>query len=191
MSLSLLSMLLNHVGHKEEEEDILLVSSHLDIAVFVTRIIHTVEFCYQKHGHPNFQKQASSINVSSSIDKVEAQSGSINEAISLPSCNISQAKYVQLINLLQQVNLLPATSSPSGVNHIHTSSSSFSSNPSSISSIFSCSLQTKSELWFLDSGVNEHIVSSLTWFTSYHKITPKPVNLPNGSSVLVEFTIFM
>jgi len=38
----------------------------------------------------------------------------------------------------------------------------------------------------LDSGANEHIVSSLNWFTSYHKITPKLVNLPNGSSILVE-----
>ena len=87
------------------------------------------------------------------------------------------------------MNSLHPASSPSCANHIHAStlSSSNSSNRSGISSIFSCSLQSKSDIWLLDYGANEHIVSSLNWFTSYHKITPKPVNLPNGSSVLVEY----
>jgi len=97
---------------------------------------HIVEFCYQKHGYPNFQKQGSSVNVSSSTDEVESLSGSSTEASSLSSSNTSQEKYDQLVSLLQQVNLLPAASSPSSANHIHAPSSSFSSNPSGISSIF-------------------------------------------------------
>jgi hypothetical protein len=58
---------------------------------------------------------------------------------------------------------------------------------SGISSIFSCSISSKSDIWLLDSGANEHIVSSTHWFTSYHKIIPKHVNLPNGTSVLVQY----
>ena len=85
--------------------------------------------------------------------------------------------------------MIPTATSPSSVNHVHTStiSSSNSFNPSGISSIFSYSLQSKTDIWLLDFGANEHIVSSTHWFTSYHKITPKLVNLPNGSSVLVEY----
>jgi hypothetical protein len=116
---------------------------------------------------------------------METQTGSSTETSSIPSTNISQEKYDKLLSLLQQVNLLPAAP-PSSANHIHTPSPSTFFNTSGISSIFSCSLQSKSDLWLLDSGANEHIVSSLHWFTSYHKITPKPVNLPNGSSVLVD-----
>jgi hypothetical protein len=81
---------------------------------------NTVEYCYQKHGHPNFKKQGSSVNVSSSNDEIETQSGSSNEASSIPGTNISQEKYDQLVSLLQQVNLLLAAPS-SSANHIHTS----------------------------------------------------------------------
>jgi len=123
------------------------------------------------------------VNVSSSNDEVDAQSGNSSEASSIPGSTISQEKHDPLVSLLQQVNLLPAASSPSSANLIHAPSSSNSFTPSGISSIFSCSLQSKSDLWLLDSGANEHIVSSLHWFTSYHKISHKPVNLPNGSSV--------
>jgi hypothetical protein len=65
--------------------------------------------------------------------------------------------------LLQQVNLLsaPAISPPSSANHIHTSSAlnSISKIESGIStSIFSCSISSKFDIWLLDSGANEHIV---------------------------------
>jgi len=52
---------------------------------------HNIEYCYQKHGHPNpnFQKHSSSVNASSSIDEIEAQSGSCNDASSSPNSIIS------------------------------------------------------------------------------------------------------
>jgi len=67
---------------------------------------HTIEFCYQKHGHPNFQKQNASVNASSSNDEVEAQSWGSSEASSSSGTTISQEKYDHLVSLLQQVNLL-------------------------------------------------------------------------------------
>jgi hypothetical protein len=141
-----------------------------------------VDYCYAKHGYPNnFQRQTHSVNASSSFETNEAPSGSCNEASS-SSANISQEKYDQLVSLLQQVNLLPSSSTPSA------SANQISFSPlSGISSIFSCSISAKSDIWILDSGANEHITSSAHWFTSYHKIDPKPVNLPNGTSVLVQY----
>jgi len=62
-----------------------------------------------------------------------------------------------------------------------------SSSVSGVSSIFSCSISSKSNIWLLGSGASEHIASSAHWFTSYHKINRKPVNLPNGSFVLVHY----
>jgi hypothetical protein len=151
---------------------------------------HTVEYCYQKHGHPNYPKQNSSVNASSSVEEAEAQPGSSSASPS--SSSISQGQYDQLLSLLQQVNLLPAVSTPASsasANHVHTSLASDSnlSTQSGISSIFTCSIASNNNDWFLDSGANEHIVSSIHWFTSFHKINPKPVNLPNGTSVLVEY----
>jgi len=107
---------------------------------FCGRSNHTVDYCYAKHGHPNFQKQAPSVNASSSSENNEATSG-INTDVSSPSANISQEKYDQLVSLLQQVNFLPSSSTPSAsANHINSSS------VSGISSIFSCSISSKSNI---------------------------------------------
>ncbi|PNX75766.1 peptide transporter PTR2, partial [Trifolium pratense] len=38
-----------------------------------------------------------------------------------------------------------------------------------------------------DSGANDHICSSLHWFSSFYKIKPIHVNLPNGNSVIVKY----
>ena len=102
---------------------------------------HTVDYCYAKHGHLNFQKQAPSVNASSSSENNEAASRS-NTGASSPSANISQEKYDQLVSLLQQVNLLPSSSTPSAsANHVNSSS------VSGILSIFSCSISSKSDIW--------------------------------------------
>ncbi|XP_039687398.1 uncharacterized protein [Medicago truncatula] len=87
---------------------------------------HTIEYCDQKHGHPNpnFHKHNSSVNALSSFEEIEAQSRSCNDASSSSSSNISQEKYDRILSLLQQVNLLHASSVASpqtSVNHVHTS----------------------------------------------------------------------
>ena len=38
--------------------------------------------------------------------------------------------------------------------------------------------------WIIDSGVTDHICSSLTYFTSYHQIDPIYLKLPNGNQVI-------
>jgi len=148
---------------------------------FCGRSNHTVDCCYAKHGHPNFQRQVPSVNASSSTETNEAPPRSSIDASS-SSSSISQEKYDQLVSLLQQMNLLPSSFVPSAsANHV------ISPSLLSISSIFSCSISSKSDILLLDSGANEHIVSSTHWFTSYHKILPKPMNLPNETYVLVQY----
>jgi len=115
---------------------------------FCRKSNHTIDFRYQKHGQPNFQKQGSSADVSRSTDEVEAQSRSSNEAPTIFGSTISQEKYDQLVSFLQQVNLLPTAASPTSANQIHAPSSSTSFNPSGISSIFSCSIQSETDLAF-------------------------------------------
>jgi hypothetical protein len=60
---------------------------------------HTIDYCYQKHGHPNFPKQNSLVNASSNNDDIEVQPGSCSASPS--SSSISQEKYDQLVSLLQ------------------------------------------------------------------------------------------
>ena len=42
--------------------------------------------------------------------------------------------------------------------------------------------------WIIDSGATDHITSSLDYFTSYSKIKPIKINLPNGDSVTAYFS---
>lgn len=56
---------------------------------FCGRNNHNVDYCYAKHGHPNFQKQCHYINASSSNEANEATLGSCNDVAS-PSSSISQ-----------------------------------------------------------------------------------------------------
>lgn len=84
---------------------------------------------------------------------------------------------------------MPSATSPNpaSTNHVATSFPSSIDFTSGINTIFSCSLHVPSDHWLIDSGANEHICSSLHLFHSYYRIKPICVNLPNGSSVIVQY----
>jgi len=149
---------------------------------------HTVEYSYQKHGYPNANKSVASSNAVNSEHAMDSNTSS--EGISSVSqTGLTQEQYVHLVSLLQQSSLVPSatTSNPASTNHIATSFPSSIDFTSGINTIFSCSLHVPSDHWLIDSGANEHICSSLHLFHSYYKIKPINVNLPNGSSVLVQY----
>jgi hypothetical protein len=108
------------------------------------------------------------------------------------SIGLAQEKIDQLVLLLQQENLVSSVSNPSPgptTNHISvspniTSGYSASSSSAGITFANSCSSVSNS-FWILDSGANEHICTTLSLFTSIHSIPPVYVNLPNGSSVVL------
>lgn len=62
--------------------------------------------------------------------------------------------------------------------------------PSGITFVPSLSyyLYINSNFWIVDSGANDHVCSSLHWFSSYYKIKPINVHLPNCSVVVTGYT---
>jgi len=160
---------------------------------FCNRYNHTVEFCYLKHGHPNVNKSHNSTNATTAEISEASKSSSTTDMVATGSnFSLTQEKYNHLVTLLQRANLLFSTSPPSGPvsNHINSSSflgpSSSNASQTGIHSVISCSINTNSDFWLLDSGDNDHICSSLASFSSLYKIKPTNVNLPNGSSVIVD-----
>ena len=158
---------------------------------FCNRYNHTVEFCYQKHGHPNFNKGNSSVNnVSSDASDTSNSTGSNDVVTTDSKFSLTQEKYDHLVALLQQANLLSSASPPTGPvsNHVHTSlPSAPDSHQTGISSVVSCAIDSVPHHWILDSGANNHICSSSSCFTSFYKIKPTNVNLPNKTIVLVQY----
>jgi len=115
----------------------------------------------------------------------------VNSAIDTPPfTGLTQDHYNHLVSLLQQSQLLASGSTPSPPtsNHIASATSFPSSSVtpiSGISTIFSCALSYSFHDWLLDYGDNEHICSSLQYFTSYHSIKPVHVHLSNKTIVTI------
>jgi hypothetical protein len=148
---------------------------------FCNRTNHTVETCYQKHGFPPFNKPKPSANASiHEASDVKPMNNVAEASSSSSSTGITQEQYTHLVSLLQQSNLT-ASATPASSNHV-------TSNPSTsagINTISSYSLHVINPIWLIDSGANEHICSSLQFFSDIHDIPPMNVNLPNGQTVSV------
>jgi len=141
-----------------------------------------VETCYQKHGFPPFIKPKSSVNASShEASNVKPMNIVVEASSSSSSAGITQEQYIHLVSLLQQSNLNASTSPPVSSNHVTSQSTS----SSGINTISSNSLHVSNPIWLIDSGTNEHICSSIHYFSSIYDITPIHVNLPNGHTVSV------
>lgn len=93
----------------------------------------------------------------------------------------SPQQFQALLALIQQPNNGTSASSKSCVNQIGSMSSSI------IASIYGnsliCSATNPLVPWILDSGVTDHVFSSLHNFSSYISISPIVVKLPNGQQV--------
>jgi hypothetical protein len=161
--------------------------SNSKYCTFCHRTNHVVEFCYDKHGHPNQSRNGGSVNASNTEE--EAPSNEVIEAGSSATVNnsITQDQFYQLMALLQQVHLpASATPSSSNVNQISLAHGLSPNEPSTcmISSLI-CSVKSHSSAWILDSGASDHICSSIHWFTSFYSIPLVHVKLPTGNSVTV------
>ena len=97
------------------------------------------------------------------------------------SADITQEQYTHLVSLLQQSNLNASASPSVNSNHV----TSHPSTSADINTISSNPLHVINPIWLIDYGVNEHICSSLQFFSTIYDITPKYVNLPNGQTVNV------
>ena len=88
------------------------------------------------------------------------------------SFTLNKEQYNCLLALLQQAQL---AATPSNEHH----------HISNTSTGIICNLRSlpKSVLWILDSGVSDHISSSLDKFATYKIISDVPIKLPNGTTV--------
>jgi hypothetical protein len=166
---------------------------------FCNRTNHTIDTCYLKHGFPNSNKPPNSNTLShGSTNNVTVETGNtsnIEQGNGDSGFSISQDRYEHLVSLLQQATLLPAAVAPSVPPSASTSNQITSSQSiplatyqSGIHSAFSCSLHMNSmPVWIIDSGANDHICFSKTHFTSFYKIKPVLVTLPNGTSLYVHY----
>lgn len=161
---------------------------------FCHRNNHTIDLCYLKHGHPSVPKQQSRVNVASN-DVYDASSLVDHgpDSSTSSTSGLSQEQYAQLVSLLQQASLVPPASTPSNLttNHIQASpliSTSIIANASETAGIpLPYSFPQRPSYLLLDSGANENICFNLSHFTSFYKIKPVCVGLPNCTSVIVHY----
>jgi hypothetical protein len=142
---------------------------------FCNRTNHTVETCYQKHGFPPFNKPKPSANASiHEASDVKPVNNGAEASSSSSSTGITQEQYTHLVSLLQQSSLTASASPLVSSNHV----TSQPSTSAGINTISSNSLQVINPIWLIDSGANEHICSSLHFFSTIHDIAPMYVNFP-------------
>jgi len=125
---------------------------------------NVIDTCYRKHGFPlqfKFKNHKADCN-----NNQQNHEGSRSEVHS-QQIDFILEQYQTLIALLQQSKFSDNASNQIFVIASNTTTHTGNKFISSFSSLI------------LDSGVTDHIFSSLTHFTSYHQINPLSVKLPN------------
>ena len=157
---------------------------------FCHKTNHTVDFCYQLHGHPSFPKQQPKVNVAT--HEIPDEIGALDHGLGGSTgsgTSLSPEQYTQLVSLLQQASLISSSSLPSTSNATtnHVQITPFVSNNISASPHDTAGISSKRNYWLLDLGANEHICPNFSFFTSLHRIKPVRVILPNNTSIIVRF----
>jgi hypothetical protein len=141
---------------------------------------HIVDNCYKKHGFPpsygrTLQTNQASADEINDLDETRSYRG--NE-----SYGFTKDQYEKLVNLLQSNASTSASTSTSAnaaqVNVIqhHQTGIAYSLSNSTYGS------------WIIDSGASDHICSSLSFYDTYHAITPIQVKMANGSISYAKFS---
>ncbi|KAG8635269.1 hypothetical protein MANES_16G017966v8 [Manihot esculenta] len=163
-------------------------SSNAKVCTYCGKQRHTVDTCYKKHGFPpGFKFRNSSINQIAVHDAPKTnesvQSYQMPATInSGGSCApFTQEQIQQLLALIQPSDLAVSHTT----NQVSTNNASVSI-PTGNSVSLSCF--SKSHFWLLDTGATDHICFSLSLFSSYKRIHPIHVKLPNGEQLISHFS---
>ena len=155
---------------------------------------HTMEKCYRIHGFPPGYKFSKGKNASSSVHQVSG-----------PQLPITYEQCQQLINMFNpsisehesSVNQASSSTSKESVIPMQgegmTSAGEFFTDQSSIinstHSVFASSLSLPQQPsltipaktpWIIDTGATDHMICSISFFTSITSVVSKSVRLPNG-----------
>jgi len=102
---------------------------------------------------------------------------------------LSQEQFTQLVSLLQQSSLVPSSSPSLGPSSNTITAAPLVSSTISATETSPTGISFPSHLthWLIDSGANEHICCDHHCFSSFYKIKPVQVSLPNGNLVVVSY----
>ncbi|WVZ10188.1 hypothetical protein V8G54_014718 [Vigna mungo] len=149
------------------------------ICTYCHRNGHTIDICFKKHGYPpghKFSTKPGQVHNVLSSTNVDNQLKSLDtERSSLETIQLTPQQYQILAELFKQST---TNNSNVHINQVDTVSTNLS--PGNIVSI---SQMHSSNIWLLDSGATDHVCISLESFTSYQKINPIPICLPNGKII--------
>jgi len=144
---------------------------------------HTVEECYSKHGYPPWFKQkneySNTLQENKNQDKREQEVCNLNtreEHVDKQNMKDDVLKGLtseQMQKLLKLIN--DSDESGHSVNQIHKHT-----NPTD-------KIPQGKNLWILDTGATDHVVQNKENFTTYYRIKPVYIKLPNNSSVTANF----
>ncbi|KAF5478005.1 hypothetical protein F2P56_004602 [Juglans regia] len=134
---------------------------------------HTVDKCFKLHGYPR-----------GCCVKARSSTPYANQAISNDSNLSLPLSHTQCQQLLALLNPAPThqaanTITSSLPDHL---SGKFSFNNSVFSSINKPSKQFSDNDWIIDTGATDHMVHSISLFTSYQPVHNTVLKLPNGTS---------
>ena len=171
--------------------------------------------CYKKHGFPPHFGKRSNASVNNVTTEENEDNVTANLEVSQGSTShsgpiLTQEQYDIFVSLVQQIDAnnnqhkgkqvitnqvktlahnghMPNEASNTGM-VLANSTKQFSPQLYCLTSYtLSCTLNKNSNSWILDSGANDHICSSLMWFTTYYKIKPIGVQLPNGNLITAKY----
>ena len=150
------------------------------------RTRHTIDTCYKKHDFPphfKFKNQNHDQSHTNAVfqntdfyNNEQNHEGSKSEVEESQQLDFTPEQYQTLLTLLQH-----ATSSDNVSNQVFVI-------PSSMTTQTGNNFISSFSSWVIDSGVTDHICSSLTYLVSYQQIPPISVKLPNDNQVIANYS---
>ncbi|XP_057984436.1 uncharacterized protein LOC131169285 [Hevea brasiliensis] len=153
------------------------------VCTYCGKLRHTEEICYRKHGFPpgfKFRNNSIANNVEADLDEKPVKTVTAGESKNSTAHVLTSEQYHPLMALIHQSPLNKDIHSTNQVK----SSNSFNPGPGN-SFVFSCSVLPN--LWLLDIRATNHICFSISYFTTYKKIKPISVKLPDGNHLVSHF----
>jgi len=141
---------------------------------------HTIDACYRKHGFPPGHKLYNGKSNAVKTTDVKQETVSKGDCSSTDQeMRLTPQQYQNLMALLQSSNKDGVNSEPQN-SQINTVTSGSTHQGESFPII---NFYRKTNLWIFDSGATDHVTCCLNNFSSYKKINPITVSLPNNAQV--------
>lgn len=155
------------------------------VYTYYRKMKHIEDTCYRKHGFPpGFKfKNSTTNNVTIGYNTIPNENIVSNKILSDSGCVLSPKQYQRLMALLQQTNNNKDIHVTNNVSTSHVQADSCVETHSSQGNHFVMSYSSNDNSWLLDTGAIDYIYYQLSSFTSYKKIKPISIKLPDGSQL--------